>query len=64
VAIPTIGLIFFYPPMPARAELSSGRFAAHADFINGWDQGVLNYISAGLNSREIDTQSVFPATHT
>jgi uncharacterized protein DUF1996 len=51
VAIPTIGLIFFYPPMPSRAELSSGRFAAHADFINGWDQDVLDYISAGLNSR-------------
>jgi Domain of unknown function (DUF1996) len=50
VAIPTIALIFFYPPMPARAVLSSGKYAAHADFINGWDQGVLEYISAGLNS--------------
>jgi hypothetical protein len=55
VAIPTIALIFFYPPMPSRAVVSSGRFAAHADFINGWDQDVLDYISAGLNSREIDS---------
>jgi hypothetical protein len=54
VAIPTIALIFFYPTMPARAAVSSGRFAAHADFINGWDQDVLDYISAGLNSREFD----------
>jgi hypothetical protein len=54
VAIPTIGLIFFYPPMPTRAALSSGKYAAHADFINGWDQDVLDYISAGLNSRDID----------
>jgi hypothetical protein len=49
VAIPTIALIFFYPPMPARAVLSSGKFAAHADFINGWEQEVLESISAGLN---------------
>ncbi len=50
VAIATIRLIFFYPPVPARAALSSGKFAAHADFINGWDQDVLEYISGGLNS--------------
>jgi hypothetical protein len=40
--------------MPTRAALSSGKYAAHADFINGWDQDVLDYISAGLNSRDID----------
>jgi Domain of unknown function (DUF1996) len=49
VAIATIDLLFLYPPMPARATLSSGRFAAHADFINGWDQAALEHISTGLN---------------
>jgi Domain of unknown function (DUF1996) len=50
VALPTIVLIVLYPPMPSQAEASSGRFAAHADFMNGWDQAKLAALIAGLNS--------------
>ena len=38
VAMPTIILIVLYPPVPAVAQVASGRFAAHADFMNGWNQ--------------------------
>jgi hypothetical protein len=41
VALPTIALIVLYPPVPAGAQVASGRFGAHADFMNGWDQNVL-----------------------
>lgn len=49
VPVPTITLLFLYPPVPAQARLSSGRFGAHADFINGWDQDVLSMLVAALN---------------
>jgi hypothetical protein len=49
VAVPTMLLIFLYPPVPRRAQVASGRFGAHADFMNGWDQGVLAKFVAGLN---------------
>lgn len=49
VAVPTITLLFLYPPIPADALLSSGRFAGHADFINGWDQDILAGQVAALN---------------
>jgi len=48
-AVPAIALILLYEPMPAGARLSSGRFGAHADFINGWDQEVFARLVAGLN---------------
>jgi hypothetical protein len=48
-AVPTIVLILLYPETPLRAQLSSGRFATHADFMNGWDQAVLASLVAGLN---------------
>jgi Domain of unknown function (DUF1996) len=38
VAMPTIVLIVLYPPAPRGSQVASGRFAAHADFMNGWDQ--------------------------
>jgi len=41
VALPTIALIVLYPPVPAGSQVASGRFGAHADFMNGWDQDVL-----------------------
>ena len=49
VAVSTIALILLYPPVPARAQVASGRFAAHADFINGWDQEELARLVAGRN---------------
>jgi hypothetical protein len=48
--LPTITLVLLYPPQPRGAQPSSGRFAAHADFINGWDQDELERLVAGLNS--------------
>ena len=45
----TIALIVLYPPMPADAVVSSGRFSAHADFVNGWEQGTFATLVAGLN---------------
>jgi Domain of unknown function (DUF1996) len=49
IAVPTIILILLYPEVPARAELSSGRFATHADFMNGWDQTALASLVASIN---------------
>lgn len=50
VAVPTIILILVYPEMPKRAQVASGRFAIHADFMNGWDQLELGSLVAELNS--------------
>ncbi|HEY7208373.1 MAG TPA: DUF1996 domain-containing protein, partial [Gaiellaceae bacterium] len=50
VAVPTIILILVYPEMPKRAQVSAGRFAIHADFMNGWDQVALGSLVAELNS--------------
>jgi hypothetical protein len=41
VVLPTITIILLYPPVPAGAQVSSGKLAAHADFINGWEQSEL-----------------------
>ena len=41
--------IFLYPPVPKRAQVASGRYGGHADFMNGWDQGSLARFVAGLN---------------
>jgi hypothetical protein len=48
-AVPTIALIVLYPPMPSQAQVASGRFGTHADFMNGWDQQALAKLVAGLN---------------
>ena len=46
VAMPTIVLIVLYPPVPAGAQVASGKFAAHADFMNGWEQAELERLVA------------------
>jgi Domain of unknown function (DUF1996) len=49
VAVPTLIIVLLYPPLPRGAAPSSGRFAAHADFMNGWDQKALERLVASLN---------------
>jgi hypothetical protein len=49
VAIPTLVIVLLYPPVARGALLSAGRFAAHADFMNGWDVAALEKLTAGLN---------------
>ena len=47
--VPTVALILIYDSVPKRARLASGKFGLHADFINGWDEDVLEQLVAGLN---------------
>lgn len=49
IAMPSIILILLYPETSSRARLSAGRFASHADFMNGWDQPTLAQLVASLN---------------
>ena len=50
VAMPSLVLIFLYPPSDVvRPVQASGRFGAHADFVNGWDQETLEALVAALN---------------
>jgi hypothetical protein len=49
VAVPTLVLVLFYPEIPPRAQVASGRFGLHADFMNGWDQTTLASLVTGLN---------------
>lgn len=49
VAVPTLTLIFAYPSVGAGAQLSSGRYSGHADFINGWEQDMLASLIGALN---------------
>jgi hypothetical protein len=44
-------LIALYPPVPLGAQVASGRFGAHADFMNGWDQVELERLIAERNMR-------------
>jgi hypothetical protein len=48
VVLPTLTIILLYPPVPAGAQVSSGKLAAHADFINGWDQRELEKLVSGM----------------
>lgn len=41
ITLPTLVLIVLYPPVPRGAQVASGRFGAHADFMNGWNANVL-----------------------
>jgi hypothetical protein len=50
VAVPTLILVLVYPPVPKGARPSSGRFAAHADFMNGWDGDALAGVVVWLNA--------------
>jgi hypothetical protein len=49
VALPTVVLILLYPELRGHAEVASGRFGIHADFMNGWDQATLATLVAELN---------------
>jgi len=51
VALPTITVVLLYPPLPRGAASSAGKWASHADFINGWDQDALGRLAAGLNAQ-------------
>jgi Domain of unknown function (DUF1996) len=46
LALPQLILIVLYPPVPLGAQVASGRFGAHADFMNGWDQAELERLVA------------------
>jgi len=48
VAVPAMKMLVIYPAV-RRATLSSGRFSAHADFMNGWEQDFLADRVRGLN---------------
>ncbi len=50
VRIPTITIVLLYPSLPKGAKPASGKFASHADFMNGWEQSDLEQLTAGLNS--------------
>ena len=49
VRLPTIAIVLIYSPTSRYARPSSGKFAGHADFMNGWDQKVLARLVSGLN---------------
>jgi Domain of unknown function (DUF1996) len=49
VRLPTIDVVLLYSPTTKNARPSSGKFGAHADFMNGWDQNQLERIVSGLN---------------
>jgi uncharacterized protein DUF1996 len=49
IAVPTLVLILLYPETMPQAQVSSGRFAIHGDFMNGWDQRTLETLVAALN---------------
>jgi hypothetical protein len=50
VRLPTITIVLLYPSLPKGARPASGTFAAHADFMNGWEQDQLERMTALLNS--------------
>jgi hypothetical protein len=41
IALPTLVLIVLYRPVPLGAQVASGHFGSHADFMNGWTADVL-----------------------
>ena len=50
MALPSLVLIFLYPFTDlVRPLQASGRFGAHADFVNGWDQETLETLVAAMN---------------
>jgi Domain of unknown function (DUF1996) len=49
VAFPAISLVVLYPATRPDALLSSGPFSVHADFVNAWNQDVLERITQQLN---------------
>jgi len=49
VRLPTISLVMIYSSTSRHARLSSGKYGAHADFMNGWDDDVLSRLVSSLN---------------
>jgi hypothetical protein len=49
VRLPTIDVVLLYSPTTKHARPASGKFGAHADFMNGWNQDLLDRIVSGLN---------------
>lgn len=49
VRLPTITLVLIYAPTSRYARPSSGKFASHADFMNGWEQSVISRLVEGVN---------------
>ena len=49
VPVPTVTLIVLYSTVSVAARPSAGRYAMHADFMNGWDAEVLGGQVAALN---------------
>jgi hypothetical protein len=49
VAVPAISLVVLYGTTRPDALLSSGPFSMHADFINAWNQDVLERVTHQLN---------------
>jgi hypothetical protein len=50
VAVPTLIIVLLYPPVPGGGQPSSGRFGAHADFMNGWEPGAFARLVSSLNA--------------
>jgi hypothetical protein len=50
VAVPTLILVLLYPPVTGGALPSSGRFGAHADFMNGWEPSAFARLVSSLNT--------------
>jgi Domain of unknown function (DUF1996) len=50
VAVPTLILVLLYPPISGSAQPSSGKFGAHADFMNGWQPGAFARLVSSLNA--------------
>jgi hypothetical protein len=49
VRLPTITVLLLYSPTSKFARPASGKFGAHGDFMNGWDQSLLARLVSGLN---------------
>jgi hypothetical protein len=47
--VPTLIVIVLYPETLPQSQVASGRFAIHADFMNGWNQATLAGLVAELN---------------
>jgi Domain of unknown function (DUF1996) len=41
IPLPTLVVNVMYPPVPLGAQVATGHYAAHADFMNGWNADVL-----------------------
>ena len=49
VAVPMMRMMILYNSVGAGAQVSSGRFSEHGDFINAWDQDALAELVRRMN---------------